>query len=168
MVAAVLATTVEGCKQSSAPDYSQVAAGTNLAVQSAGINFSNAWQNTKQAGGNAWNGVKSSVQSATDYTYDHKDAFLAAARTNLANLDQQLQEWSDKAVNAVDSAKADAQAKLQDLRAQRAKLDGVFQSVENSTDANWSEVKAGFKDSYDTMTNSVGQAWQWLNAKLGF
>jgi hypothetical protein len=106
------------------------------------------------------------VQSAADYTYAQKDAFLVKARAGLDDLDRQIQKWSDKAATAAYSAKADAQAKLQDLRAQRAKLDGVFQSVENSTAADWNAVKDGFKDSYDGMTNSVQQAWQWLSNKL--
>lgn len=68
---------VEGCKQSGAPDEGQVAAGTNQAAPGAANDFSNAWQKTKEAGSNAWSGVSSFVQSAADYTNDHKDVFLA-------------------------------------------------------------------------------------------
>jgi ElaB/YqjD/DUF883 family membrane-anchored ribosome-binding protein len=154
-----------GCNRSRSEDTGAGAA-TQTAQNIQG-DLSNAWEKTKETTTNAWDKAKSSVQSTGDYTYSNKDAFLARTKADLDKLDAKIQEWSDKAVNAADSAKADAQARLQDLRAQRGVLDQKYQAVKNSTDANWDQVKAGFENSYDNMTNSMHQAWQWLNDKLG-
>lgn len=140
---------------------------TNQTAQNIQGDLSNAWQSTKESSSNAWDHVKSSMQSTGDYTYEHKDAFVAKTKAELDALDVKIQEWSDKAANAADSAKADAQAKLQDLRSQRGVLNQKFEAVKKSTDADWNDVKAGFENSYDSTTNSVRQAWQWLSDKVG-
>jgi BMFP domain-containing protein YqiC len=161
-VGALVASLV-GCSQSS----DNTATGTtNQTAQNVGNDLSNAWQKTRETTTNAWDSVKNSVQSTTDYGYDHKDVYVAKARADLDAVDRKIQEWSDKAANAADSTKAAAQAKLQDLRARRATLEDKYQAVKNSSAANWDDVKTGFENAYDGMTNSVKQAWQWLNDKV--
>ena len=160
-----------GCKPSNSGAESPTTGDTHS------MSVSNAWEKTKEvttnalAGmkegtTNAWANVKDSMQSAADYTYDKKDAFVAAAGEELNALDQKTKELSDKAASASDSIKADAQIKLQELRDKRAALDKKLDAVKNATEANWNEVKAGFQTAYDDTKDSLKQAWQWLTDKL--
>jgi predicted nucleic acid-binding Zn-ribbon protein len=126
----------------------------------------NAWAKTKEATTNAWADMKESLSSAWDYSYDKKDAFIEDATNDMATLDQKIQTLSDKAATASDSVKADAQTKIQELRAKRAVLDQKLEDVKNSTAANWNDVKAGFQASYEDAKTSVKQAWQWLKDKM--
>lgn len=126
----------------------------------------NAWANTKEATTNAWANVKDSVQSATDYTYDKKAAYVAKAQADLDALDAKIKEMSDKAATANDSVKADAQAKIQALRDKRAALDQKLDAARNSTESGWNDVKNAFKNGYDDVKDSFEQAWQWLKDKM--
>ena len=170
---------VTGCKKSDTtenpvPGDTNLPPATNAAdmstnssvTQQASEMASNAWAKTKEATTNAWEDVKDSLSSAWGYSYDQKDAFVADATNDLASLDQKIQEFSDKAATASDSAKADAQAKVQELRAKRAELDQKLDAVRNSTEANWNDVKTGFQASYQDAKDSVKQAWQWLKDKM--
>ena len=145
--------------------------------QNAKSDITNTWQDVKQTSTQvwaavktsttqAWTSVKSSMQSATDYTYDKKGEFVAAAQSDLAALDQKIKNFSDKAANATGSTKADAQAKLKNLQSQRAVLDKKLDAVKNATQADWNDAKTAFKNSYDDTKNSLKQAWQWLDDKL--
>jgi len=176
----VLAAAATGCKRDSdvnnlntgdtnmPPATNDMTLGsTNPSVsQQATEMATNAWAKTKEATTNAWENMKESLSSAWDYSYDKKDAFVADATNDLATLDQKIQTLSDKAASATDSVKADAQTKLQELRAKRAVLDQKLEDVKNSTAANWNDVKAGFQSSYEDAKASVKQAWQWLKDKM--
>jgi hypothetical protein len=140
---------------------------TNPSVsQQATAMATNAWAKTKEATTNAWQDIKESLSSAWDYSYDKKEAFMTDATNDLSVLDQKIQTLSDKAATANDNVKADAQVKLQELRAKRAVLDQKLTDVRNSTEATWNDAKAGFQASYEDAKSSVKQAWQWLKDKM--
>jgi hypothetical protein len=182
LAALAVAISVMGCKQSNPTDENPGTTDTNsLSVtqqlENAKEAATNAWQKTKEATTNAWASMKEgttnawtdtkeSLQSAADYTYDKKDAFVAAASADLDALDQKMKELSDKAANASDSVKNEAQTKLQDLRDKRTVLGKKLDDVKNASQADWNELKTGFQTSYDDTKNSLKQAWQWLNDKL--
>ncbi len=165
-----VATLATGCKQSNPATENEINNDTNsLSVTQQLQNVkdvaTNVWQKTKDTTTNAWADLKDSLQSTKDYSYDQKDAFVASASADLAALDQKIKNFSDKADAASDSAKADAQAKLQDLRDKRAVLDKKLDDLKNSAEANWNDAKTGFENSYEDAKNSLKQAWQWLSDK---
>jgi chromosome segregation ATPase len=168
LVALAVATVASGCKQSN--ENSTASDNNSLSVtqqlQNAKEMTTNAWAHTKEATTQAWANVTESAQSAADYTYDKKDAFVAVASTNLDALDQKIKELSDKAANASDSVKAGAQAKIQELRDKRAALDKKMDAVKNATEADWNDVKTAFQNSYDDVKNSLKQTWQWFTDNL--
>lgn len=173
IIVLAIGTVAVGCNKSNPTDGSSLPSGTNsnsLSVtqqlENAKDLATNAWQKTKSATTNAWEHAKESLQSAMDYSYDKKDAFVAQASTNLATIDQKIKELSDKAATASDSAKADAQAKIQALREQRAVLNQKLDALKNATAADWDAVKADFTNAYDQMKTSCQEAWQWLTDKL--
>jgi hypothetical protein len=176
-----IATCVVGCKQSNTADENSTSSDTNSqpaqqlqnakevatnVLQQTKDATTNAWAKVKEGTTNAWADIKDSMQTTKDYTYDKKDAFVAGASADLDALDQKIKELSDKAANASDSVKADAQTKLQELRDKRAALDKKLDGVKNATEADWNDTKIAFQNSYDDVKNSLKQAWQWLHDKL--
>jgi len=140
--------------------------------------ITNTWQDVKQtttqalaavetSTTQAWASVKNSMQSATDYTYSQKDAFVAKSQEELDALDQNIKQLSDKVAGASTATKADGQAKLQNLRDKRAVLDKKLDEVKNATEATWNDVKKGFENSYDDLKNSLKQTWQSMSDKTG-
>jgi hypothetical protein len=116
--------------------------------------------NVKEGTTNAWASIKDSLQSATDYTYDKKEDFVAGASADVAAVDQKIKQLSDKAASAGESVKASAQTALQDLKAKRVTLGQKLDDVKSATEANWNDVKAGFKSSYNDVKDSLKQTWQ--------
>ena len=179
LVATMLAT---GCKQSNPADENTPPSDTNSmsvtqqlqnvkevatnAWQKAKDTTTNAWASVKEGTSNAWADVKESMQPTADYTYDKKDAFVAAAKADLDALDQKIKEFSDKVATASGSVKADAQTKLLELRDKRPVLNQKLDAVKNATEADWNDTKTAFQNSYDDVKNSLKQAWQWLTDKL--
>ncbi len=161
-----------GCDKTQSSDQYPASGGTNTSMSdSVKQAATNAWEKTKEVTTNvvaevkegttnAWANFKEYLQSATDYTYDKKDAFVSGASADVDALNQKLNELSDKVASGGDSAKADAQAKLQDLKAKSATLDQKLNDLRNSTAENWNDAKAGFQSAYDDMKNSLKQAWQ--------
>jgi hypothetical protein len=131
---------------------------------------SNAWVKTKEVTTNAWDAVKNELQSNpgtnySGYVYDEKDALVSQAGADLHALDQKISEMSDQAASAGDSVKADAHAKLRELREQRAALDQKLEAVKNSSEADWNDTKAAFQAAYTDFDHAVDRAWHWLNDK---
>jgi hypothetical protein len=183
MMALAAAMFAAGCKPASQPNENATSGDTNSSLsstqQSENVKdvttnawqkikdtTTNAWENAKEGTSNAWDATKGSLQPAVNYTYDKKDEFVTNATADLVILDQKIQEWSDKAATASDSVKNEAQAKLQDLRGQRAELDKKLDAVKNASQADWDKLKVGFQTAYDDTKNSLKQAWQWLKDKL--
>jgi hypothetical protein len=173
----VLAT---GCKQSNPEPMSDAETNSlttsNTSWQNIKESGSNAVENVKQAGEQTWNNVKEgstqawanakeSLASASDYTYDKKDEFVTKAQADLDALKVKMQELSDKATNATASAQAEAETKVAELQAKQGQLDQKLDAVKNSTAEHWDNVKTDFTDAYDSTTNSLAQAWQWLKDK---
>jgi hypothetical protein len=115
----------------------------------------------------AWASAKNSMQLTTDYTYSQKDAFVAKMQGKLDALDKNIKKLSGKVANTGNATKAEAQAKLQDLRGKRAVLDKKLGEVKNATEATWNDVKNSFENSYDDLKNSLKQTWQWMSDKAG-
>lgn len=171
LIFATLAATilVTGCSQSNPSAENSAASDTNsLSVtqqlQNAKEMATNAWEKTKEATTNAWADLTEALQPGTDYSYDKKDAFVAAASADLATLDQKIDGLSEKIANASDSVKADAQTKLQELRNKRVNLDAKLAEVKNSTEATWNDTKTGFQNAYDDTKSYLKQSWQSLTS----
>ncbi len=161
-----------GCSKSDTSD-GYTTGDTNSVSANAKELATNAWQKTKEVTTNvvasvkegttnAWASLKESLQSVGDYTYDKKEAFVADATADVNAMDQKISDVSEKVANASASAKAGAQASLQDLNTKRAALGQKLDDVKNSTEANWNDVKTGFKSSYNDAKDSLKQTWQSL------
>jgi hypothetical protein len=170
---AVAMLVMAGCKKTEMSDENTATGDTNSVSENAKEMATNAWQKTKEVTTNvvasvkeettnAWANIKESLQSIAGYPYDKKDAFVTSASSDVDAVDQKISELSDKVAKASDSVKASAQAKLQDLNAKRAVLGQKLDDVKNSTEANWNDVKIGFKNSYDDVKDSLKQTWQSL------
>jgi chromosome segregation ATPase len=140
--------------------------------------ITNAWQHVEQTTTQAlaavktgttqaWSSVKNSMQSETDYTYSQKDAFIAKTQDKLDALDKSIKKLSGKVASATDATKADAHAKLQNLRGKRADLDKKLGEVKNATEASWNDAKKNFEKAYDDLKKSLKQTWQWMSDKDG-
>jgi len=157
---AALAAVVAGCKPANSTDENPP--DTNSTMQTAQDYAHAALTNTVNATTQAWAEVKASFQSAMGDSYDQKDKFVAATKSDMQVLDEKIQNLSDKIASASDSTKASLQSDLADLKGKRSVLDQKMANVENATQADWDDAKAGFENAYDDVKTSLKNTWHSL------
>jgi hypothetical protein len=81
-------------------------------------------------------------------------------------LNKELDKLSAKVESANESVKADARAKVQEIRGKVASLNERLDAVKGATESTWDDVKAGVKKAYDDVKDSFKQARQWLSEKI--
>ena len=106
------------------------------------------------------------AQQLKDYTYEQKTEFVASMQTQLAALNQSLDEVAAKIEKSSDAAKADATPKLAALREQATKLTQQLAEVANATPSTWDTIKADSVKAYAALKDGVTQSRQWISDKI--
>jgi chromosome segregation ATPase len=106
------------------------------------------------------------AQDMKDYTYAQKAEFTQKMKSQLAEIDKDLDQLAAKIEKSSDAVKAEAQPKLQALRDQRAQLNKRLDEVQNATESTWDNVKATSKQAYGELKDGFNQARQWVSDKI--
>lgn len=101
-----------------------------------------------------------------DYTFAQKSEFTEKLKGQLAEINRELDLLAAKIETASDTAKAEAQPKLQALRDQAAKLGTQIDETKNATESTWDTVKANSKKAYGELKVSFTKARQWVSEKI--
>jgi len=100
------------------------------------------------------------------YTANQRDEAVEEAGQALERLDGKIDELETRIDNNWESmsqqARQDARANLNRLREQRSELAGWYDNFSNSSAGAWDEMKKGFTDAYQVMSDS------WVNARREF
>jgi hypothetical protein len=100
-----------------------------------------------------------------NYTYDKKEVFNDDASSDLAELDKNIKDLSEKAASASDTVKTNAQVKIQKLSDERVALAKKLEALKNANESNWNDLKSDFQKSEYEMKTSLKETWQWLAEK---
>jgi hypothetical protein len=100
-----------------------------------------------------------------NYDYDKKEVFDDDANSDLAEMDNNIKELSQKAAIASDGVKTEAQAKIQKLADERAALGKKLDALKDADKSNWNTLKADFQKSEYDMKTSLQETWQWFAGK---
>jgi archaellum component FlaC len=110
--------------------------------------------------------AKAAAQDIKDYTYTQKDAFVEKMRSEIAALNDELDQLAAKIEKTSDAAKAEAKPKLQALREQVSKLSQQLETAKNATESTWDDVKAASSKAYSDAKDSFNKARQWVSDKI--
>lgn len=110
--------------------------------------------------------TKEAAQDMKDYTFAQKAEFTERMQSQLAEINNDLDQLSAKIEKASDTAKAEAKPKLQALREQAAKLNQQLDEAKNATESTWDSVKAGSKKAYGELKDGFQKARQWVSDKI--
>lgn len=106
------------------------------------------------------------INTLRQYTANQRDEAVEEAGQALERLDGKINELDTRIDNNWESmsqkARQDARANLNRLREQRSELAGWYDNFRNSSAGAWDEMKKGFTDAYQVMSDS------WLNARREF
>ena len=101
-----------------------------------------------------------------DYTYTQKAEFIETMRTQLADLNRELDQLAAKIEKSSDAVKADAQPKIDALRKQTTRLNKQLDEATDATESGWDALKVDVRKTYDASKEDFKQARQWLSDKI--
>ncbi len=101
-----------------------------------------------------------------DYAYTQKDAFIQAARRSLKKMEARIDDLEHRAERSSGPAKADARARIVDLRRQADGLNERLERVEDASEATWDAVKQGIRDSARALDEGVTKGRVWVDKQL--
>lgn len=110
--------------------------------------------------------TKQATQDLKDYTFAQKAEFTATMQTQLAEINQELDQLAAKIEKSSDAAKAEATPKLQALREKADELGKQLEKAKDATESTWDSVKAGSKKAYGELKDGFTQARQWVSDKI--
>jgi len=110
--------------------------------------------------------TKKAAQDMKDYSFAQKTEFVEKMQTQLAALNQDLDQLSAKIEKSSVAVRAEARPKLQALRDQTVQLSKQLDEVKNATESTWDSVKNGFNTAYDSSKDGFNQARQWVSDKI--
>ena len=110
--------------------------------------------------------TKSAAQDMKDYTFAQKAEFASKMKSQLAEINQDLDKLSATIDKSSDAVKAKAKPALQGLRDKMAQLSRQLDDVKNATESTWDSVKAGSKKAYNELKDGFNQARQWVSDKI--
>ena len=106
------------------------------------------------------------AQEMKDYTFAEKAEFTAAMRSQLAEINKELDQLGAKIEKSSDAAKTEAQPKLVALREKSNQLGKQLDEAGNATESTWDSVKAGSKKAFSDLKDGFKQARQWVSEKI--
>ena len=109
---------------------------------------------------------KEAAQNMKDYTFAQKAEFTEMMQSQLAAINQDLDQLAAKIEKSSDAAKAEAKPKLQALRDETAQLNKQLDDIKNATESTWDNVKAGFKKGFSDLKEGFQNARQWVSDKI--
>ncbi len=98
------------------------------------------------------------LQSAKTYTFQQKPQYEAKLKGVLQQVDAQMDEWKAQAEKATGQAKKEAQAKLNQLKPLRDKVDAQLQKVKSATPQAWEDIKAGVGSAFEDLRKAFEKA----------
>jgi len=106
------------------------------------------------------------AQDLKDYSFTRKTEFVSLMKTELADLNRDLDQLGARIASSSVAVKAEAQPKLDALRAQGTLLGKQLDVAENSTESTWDIVKNDSLKSYEATRQGFQQSRQWLADKI--
>ncbi len=106
--------------------------------------------------------TKELLNTLQQYTVDQRDLAVKEAEQGLKKLDGRIDELENRVDNNWDNmnqaARQKARASLKALRQQRNNLAEWYGSFKNSSAGAWEQMKKGFSDAYQAMSDSWEKA----------
>jgi peptidoglycan hydrolase CwlO-like protein len=110
--------------------------------------------------------AKTTSQNMKDYTFAHKDEFVANMQGQLDALNKDLEQLSAKIESSTDAIKLEAKPKMQALHDQVAQLNKKLDDARNGNESTWDSVKATSQKAFASFKDGVQQSRQWLSDKI--
>jgi len=110
--------------------------------------------------------TKDAAQDVKNYTFAQKAEFTEMMRTQLAEINQDMDQLAAKIEKSSDEVKAAAKPKLEALREQREHLNKLLEDAGNTTESTWESFKSGTSKAFDALKVGFKESRQWVSEKI--
>jgi peptidoglycan hydrolase CwlO-like protein len=110
--------------------------------------------------------IKDANYAVGDYAYSQKEEYVKKTKNELTKLRLDLADMENKVNHTSGEVKAEAEKKLDKLRASVTSLHERLEIVKVTSEIKWDEVKKGFNESIDGVQNTIIESRKWLSAKI--
>lgn len=86
---------------------------------------------------------------------ESKDAYLQRLKAKLDEWKAELDKLTAKAKQADATVRIEIQKEIDTLREQRAKLEGKFEEVRQSSEAAWRDIRSGIDRAWSALSDAV-------------
>ena len=101
-----------------------------------------------------------------DVSFSQKQDLVSKMKSQLNDVNGEIEKLSSKASNSTDSASSDAKSKLETLKDKAKNLNVEIDKVQNATESTWNDIKASSRKAFDEAKNSFRDAKDWAAQKL--
>lgn len=101
-----------------------------------------------------------------EYSYEQKQEFVGTMKTQLADLNRELDLLAAKVDKADAQLKADAQPRIKALHEQTAHLNKQLDKAQDATESTWESFKKDVKGAYDASAEGLHDARRWASEKI--
>lgn len=101
-----------------------------------------------------------------DYTFAQKAEYTEKLKSQLAEINRDLELLEAKIEKSSEAVKAEATPRLQTLRQQAARLNAQLDETQNATESTWESVKTTSRKAYDDLKDGFNQVRQWASEKI--
>lgn len=114
--------------------------------------------------------VKTSAADTADalsaYTYAQKKEFIATMEAQLVEMEDSLDELSDRISQSSLAIRAEAEPKLAALRVRKESLEKQLEVVRDAESSTWDVVKTSTGEAYNDLKSGFNDMRQWLSNKM--
>jgi DNA anti-recombination protein RmuC len=110
--------------------------------------------------------TEEAAQDMKDYSYAQKAEFTEKMQSQLAEINQDMEQLAARIEKSSAAVKAEAKPKLQALREQADQLNKQLEVAKSATESTWDDVKAGTRKAYESLKESFQQSRQWVSEKI--
>jgi hypothetical protein len=110
--------------------------------------------------------TQEAARAMRGYAFAQRMDFANERRTEMAEIQKELERLLVKADGANDAMKADAKAKLDAARAKWSEAKRQLDLAESATESNWDDVQNGFNKSYGELQAAFDEARQRLSDEI--
>jgi len=110
--------------------------------------------------------TKATAVDIKDYAFAQKTAFADTIKSQLAQINKDIDDLDARLEKASDAVKAEAKPRIQALRDQEAQLTKQLDAIKDANETSWADFKSGANKALDSLKDGFNQSRQWLSDKI--
>jgi len=101
-----------------------------------------------------------------EFSYDKKNEFVSSLKSEMRDIEREMDKLSAKIANSTEKARADLAPKMERLKDKAKSVDIQVKRAETADESTWNEVKAASRKALDDAKEGFREAREWTAEKI--